>query len=69
MNVRMRKFVGSIILVVFLIVYALIAMSLGSGRITEAQIGIKVLYFAVAGLLWVLPAGLLVRWMHRPDAD
>lgn len=69
MNVRIRKLVGSIILTAFLIVYALIAMSLGSGRITEAQISVKVLYFAVAGLLWVLPAGLLVRWMQRPDSD
>ena len=25
------------------------------------------LYFLVAGLLWVLPAGLLVRWMQKPD--
>ena len=25
------------------------------------------LYYVVAGLLWVLPAGLLVRWMQRPD--
>ena len=24
-------------------------------------------YFLVAGLLWVLPAGLLIRWMQRPD--
>ena len=24
-------------------------------------------YFLVAGLLWVFPAGLLIRWMQRPD--
>ncbi|MHA1133725.1 MAG: DUF2842 domain-containing protein [Alphaproteobacteria bacterium] len=24
-------------------------------------------YFLVAGLLWVIPAGLLIRWMQRPD--
>jgi uncharacterized membrane protein len=25
-------------------------------------------YFLIAGLLWVLPAGLLIRWMQRPEA-
>jgi hypothetical protein len=24
-------------------------------------------YFVVAGLLWVIPAGLLIRWMQRSD--
>jgi Protein of unknown function (DUF2842) len=23
--------------------------------------------FVVLGLIWVLPAGLLIRWMSRPD--
>jgi hypothetical protein len=24
-------------------------------------------YYAVAGLLWALPAGWLISWMQRPD--
>jgi len=24
-------------------------------------------YFVTAGLAWVIPAGLLIRWMQRPD--
>ena len=24
-------------------------------------------FYIVGGLLWVIPAGLLIRWMQRPD--
>ncbi len=67
MRRRTRKLVGSMLLMLFLIVYALIAMSVGAGRVIESSTLVKTLYFLVAGLLWVIPAGLLVRWMQRPD--
>ena len=67
MGVRTRKLIGTIALMAFLVVYCLIAMSIGAGRITEASTPVQVLYFLVAGLLWVVPAGILVRWMQRPD--
>jgi hypothetical protein len=25
------------------------------------------LYYVIAGLGWVIPAGLLIKWMQRPD--
>ncbi|XSG82516.1 MAG: DUF2842 domain-containing protein [Methyloligella sp. ZOD6] len=64
-----RKFIGTIVLVVFVMAYVLVAAAIGSGRILEAPMPIKFGYFLVAGLLWVLPAGLLIRWMQKPDSD
>jgi hypothetical protein len=69
MTIRMRKLAGTIALVAFLIVYALVAAAIAAGRITEAAQIFQVLYFLVAGLLWVVPAGLLIRWMQRPDPE
>lgn len=69
MRARTRKLVGSAALVAFLVFYSLAAMTIGSGRIAEAQVAVQTLYFLVAGLLWVLPAGFLVRWMQRPDPE
>ncbi|BAQ17450.1 hypothetical protein GL4_2001 [Methyloceanibacter caenitepidi] len=63
----MRKFVGTIMLLVFLVVYIAIAAAIGSGRIAETNSVFQFLYFLVAGLLWVAPAALLIRWMARPD--
>jgi hypothetical protein len=64
---RTRKLVGTVVLLVFLMPYAWVAAAIGAGRITLAPAWAQFAYFLVAGLLWVLPAGLLIRWMQRPD--
>lgn len=67
MSARTRKLVGAIGLLAFLVLYVWAAAAIGAGRITLAPVWLQSLYFLVAGLLWVLPAGLLIRWMQRPD--
>lgn len=67
MNIRTRKLIGAIALVILLGLYALVAMAFGASQIVGASHTAQVVYFLVAGLAWVLPAGLLVRWMQRPD--
>jgi hypothetical protein len=66
MHVRTRKLIGAVVLLLFLLIYAVAVASIGAGRITEASPLLQLLYFVVAGLAWVLPAGLLLRWMARP---
>ena len=68
MTVKTRKLIGTVVLLVFLAAYALVVASIGAGRITTASPLAQLAYFVVAGLAWVVPAGLLVRWMQRPDA-
>lgn len=67
MNIRMRKFIGTILLVLFLVAYALVAMALGASKIVGGPYIIQVIYFLIAGLAWIIPAGILIRWMARPD--
>lgn len=67
MKIRMRKFIGTILLVLFLVAYALVAMSLGASKIVGGPYIIQVIYFLIAGLAWIIPAGILIRWMARPD--
>ncbi len=67
MRVRTRKLIGTVVLLVFLGVYAWVAVIVGAGRITLAPHWAQFAYFLAAGLIWVLPAGLLIRWMQRPD--
>jgi Protein of unknown function (DUF2842) len=64
--VRTRKLVGTVALLVFLAAYALAVVSIGAGRITTASPLAQLVFFVVAGLAWVVPAGLLIRWMQRP---
>jgi hypothetical protein len=67
MTVRTRKLIGTLALLIFVVLYVWAAAAIGAGRITLAPIWAQSLYFLAAGLLWVVPAGFLIRWMQRPD--
>ena len=68
MPVRLRKFIGAILLITLVVSWALVAMALAQAPAIKANSVIEVIYYVVAGLAWVLPAMPLVRWMSRPDA-
>jgi len=67
MTIRTRKLVGAILLVVFLAFYALAAMMVAIVMQVSASKVAELAYYPIAGLLWVLPAMWLVKWMQRPD--
>lgn len=67
MSTRTRKLIGTLLLLATLGLYLPLAMVVGAARVTESSVWIQTLYFLVAGLIWVLPAGLLLRWMVSPD--
>jgi hypothetical protein len=69
MPVRLRKFIGAILLITLVVTWALVAMALAQAPAIKANSVIEVIYYVVAGLAWVLPAMPLVRWMSRPDAS
>ncbi|MGB9367651.1 MAG: DUF2842 domain-containing protein [Xanthobacteraceae bacterium] len=68
MRIRTRKLIGTVGLLVLITAWALLAMAIAQFAL-RAQSGLVVLlFYAVAGLGWVLPAMPLVSWMSRPDA-
>jgi glucose dehydrogenase len=67
MRVRTRKLIGTAAMIVFLIVYCLISMVIGNAALAKLSGLGQALYFILAGLAWLPPAMLLVRWMQRPD--
>jgi hypothetical protein len=62
-----RKFVGMVALVIFVVVYALVAMVIGDMTLQQSSMPVKLVYFAIAGLIWVIPAGAIIWWMQKPD--
>jgi O-antigen/teichoic acid export membrane protein len=66
MQKRTRKFIGAVAMLVFVIVYALLAMVLAQARPTqEAPVILQTLIYAVLGLAWILPLMPLIRWMEQ----
>jgi hypothetical protein len=70
MKIRARKFFGTIATVSFLTAYCLVAMVIGNA-IVAGHVGNlgQAAFFVMAGLAWLPPAMLLVRWMQRPDPE
>jgi hypothetical protein len=69
MTMRIRKLIGAFALLALVAVWSLAAMALAQSVLTDINGFVAAIYYAVAGLGWVLPAMVLVKWMARPDAD
>jgi Protein of unknown function (DUF2842) len=67
MRVRRRKLIGTVGLLVLVTVWALLAMAFAQFTLRAENGVVAFLFYAVAGLGWVLPAMPLVSWMQKAD--
>ena len=67
MRIRTRKLIGTLMLLVLVAVWSLLAMAFAQFALQSANALVAALYYAIAGLGWVLPAMPVVSWMQRPD--
>ncbi len=65
MSPRFKKLIGLIFILVWLPIYAFIAMGIGVRVLPYANWAIALVYYALAGTLWTVPVGLLLPWMYR----
>ncbi len=63
MPIRLRKFIGTVLLFALVIVWALVAMALAQAPLIHDNGFTSVAYYVIAGLGWVLPAMPIVSWM------
>jgi hypothetical protein len=67
MSPSLKTFIGSVLLVALMGLYALIAVTVASARLAESSGLAQLAFFAVTGLLWIVPAMGLVSWMLRDN--
>ena len=65
MTVRAKKLIGTILILLWVPVYALIASGLAVLILPHANGVAAFLFYAVAGTLWAVPVGLMFPWMYR----
>jgi len=68
MNPRLKKLIGALVMVLFVIVYALLIMALAPRLLAGASKMVEMAFYLVAGLAWVLPLLPLIRWMEKSKA-
>ncbi len=63
---RTRKLIGTAVLLAFVVFWALFSMSIAQARLATLSglAGSALVVFL--GLVWVIPAGLIIRWMAKP---
>lgn len=68
MRSRGRKLIGTIFMVLFVVVYALVAMVLAQKTALQVQSALwRTVIFALLGLGWAVPLVPLIRWMEKRD--
>jgi len=66
MPVRLKKLIGTFLLVSLVIVYAVFATIIAVAHLAESSAWVHLLYFFATGILWVLPAMGIIWWMAQP---
>ena len=66
MPLRLRKFIGTILIICLVLLYAVLATSIASAYLGTSPWWVHFLYFLLSVLLWILPAMLIIKWMAGP---
>ncbi|ASV85144.1 MULTISPECIES: DUF2842 domain-containing protein [Brucella/Ochrobactrum group] len=66
MPVRLKKLIGTFLLVALVIVYAVFATIIAVAQLGNSPAWVHLLYFFFTGILWVLPAMGIIWWMAQP---
>jgi uncharacterized membrane protein YuzA (DUF378 family) len=68
MTRRNRKLIGAFTVIIYVVIYALVAMALAQARVVQdASSLIQGVVYAVLGLCWIVPLMPLIAWMEKPD--
>jgi hypothetical protein len=70
-----RSLIGTVGMVIFVILYAIIVMLFSTRLMISASEVlhpyvfrfVQVLYYALAGIGWAFPIMPLIKWMNKPD--
>jgi hypothetical protein len=65
MEMRTRKALGCFMLLVYIAVYAVLAASLGVALAPALPAWAQIIFYAIAGVVWIFPHTPLFTWMNR----
>jgi len=66
MPIRLKKLIGTILLVLLVVIYAIVATTVAVARLAESGPLVHLAFFVLTGILWVLPAMGIIKWLMIP---
>jgi hypothetical protein len=67
MSPRIKKLIGTIVTLVWIVVYSGLVMGLAVRVLPHANGFLVFLFYALTGTLWIIPVGLMLPWMYREE--
>jgi Protein of unknown function (DUF2842) len=67
MPIRLKKLIGTFLLLGLVIVYALLATMIAVAQLAQSSWVTHLAFFTFSGLLWILPAMVIIKWMAGPQ--
>lgn len=65
MEMRTRKALGCSALLAYVAIYAVLAASLGVALFPLLPTWAQLIYYAIAGIVWIFPLKPLFAWMNK----
>ena len=65
MNMRTRKALGCLVLLAYIAIYAILAASLGVALVPILPVWAQLIFYAIAGVVWIFPLKPLFAWINR----
>jgi hypothetical protein len=69
MSIRVKKLIGTVLLVALVMIYALVAMTVAVAQLSESGPLVHLAFFVISGMLWVLPAMGIIKWLMVPPKN
>jgi membrane protein implicated in regulation of membrane protease activity len=65
MNMRTRKAIGCTMLLAYMGLYSVLAASVGVALVPLIPTWAQLVFYALAGIVWIFPLKPLFAWMNR----
>lgn len=65
MSRRLKKLIGIFLILGWIVFYVGLASGFAVLVLPHAHWAVQLLYYALAGTLWIIPIGLMLPWMNR----
>ncbi|CAM5386006.1 hypothetical protein ATER59S_01818 [Aquamicrobium terrae] len=63
MPIRLKKLIGTVLLVALVVIYAVVATIVAVAQLSQSGPLVHLAFFLISGLLWVLPAMAIIKWL------
>lgn len=60
---RLKKLIGTVLILIWLFFYVLFAIKLAVTILPGSHWVVQLIYYAFAGLAWIIPPGFIIQWM------